>query len=82
MPVVLRSKGYKFRFYEADLDEPPHVHVEKDGIVAKFWLLPVRCARAGRFRAIEQREIERILLDNQEFLLDSWAKEKAKRANN
>jgi hypothetical protein len=26
MPVVLRVKGYRFWFYEADLDEPPHVH--------------------------------------------------------
>lgn len=32
MPVVLRVSGYKFGFYEADLvDEPPHVHVGKDG---------------------------------------------------
>lgn len=27
MPVVLRVKGYRFWFYEADLDEPPHVHI-------------------------------------------------------
>ena len=48
MPVVLRVKGYKFRFYQADLDEPPHVHVvQSDHLEAKFWLSPVRVARAG-----------------------------------
>ena len=36
MPVVLRVHGYKFFFYEADLaNEPPHVHVTKEGIEAK-----------------------------------------------
>lgn len=29
MPVILRIKGYRFWFYQADLDEPPHVHVGK-----------------------------------------------------
>jgi len=36
MPVILRIKGYKFWFYEADLAEPPHVHVGKDGKEANF----------------------------------------------
>lgn len=41
MPVILRVKGYRFWFYEADLDEPPHVHVGKAGMEAKYWLNPV-----------------------------------------
>lgn len=68
MPVVLRIKGYKFWFYEADLDEPAHVHVGTDGKEAKFWLRPRRLARAGRFKPVELREIERILRKNTEFL--------------
>jgi len=49
MPVVLRVQGYKFWFYMADVVEPPHVHVGKDGNEAKFWLKPVKVAREGRF---------------------------------
>jgi len=41
MPVVLRVKGYKFWFYEVDLDEPPHVHVGKEGKEAKYWIDPI-----------------------------------------
>jgi hypothetical protein len=82
MPVVLRIKGYKFWFYEADLDEPAHVHVGRESLEAKFWLNPVRLARAGRFKPIALREIERILHDNQEFLLAAWQKELDKRVNN
>ena len=81
MPVVLRSKGYKFSFYEADLNEPPHVHVSRAGAEAKFWLAPVKLARPGRFRAVDLREIERIIRENQEFLLSAWEDEKAKHAN-
>lgn len=42
MPLVFRYKGYRFHFYanEGDPREPIHVHVVKDGIDAKFWVLP------------------------------------------
>ena len=81
MPIVLRVKGYRFWFYEADLDEPPHVHVGKDGTEAKYWLGPVGIARAGRFKPVDLREIERIINDDLGFLLKAWELEKSKRAN-
>ena len=81
MPVVLRVKGYKFWFYEADLDEPPHVHVGKEDREAKFWLGSVKVVRSGRFKPAELREIERIINDNRDFLLNTWKKERSKRAN-
>ncbi len=81
MPVVLRIKGYKFWFYEADLDEPPHIHIGKAGKEAKYWLKPVRVAHAGRFKSIELGEIERIISNHIDFLLDAWAKEQTKYAN-
>jgi hypothetical protein len=31
MPTLLIWRGYKFRFYALDVDEPPHVHIVKDG---------------------------------------------------
>ncbi len=79
MPVVLRYKGYRCWFYEADLDEPAHVHEGKDGKGAKFWMNPVSVARAGRFRAQEMREIERILLEFRYDILEIWEKEQNKR---
>ncbi len=45
MPVVLRIKGYRFWFYQADLDEPPHIHIAKDGKEAKYWVNPISIAR-------------------------------------
>jgi hypothetical protein len=79
MPVVLRVNGYKFFFYEADLaNEPPHVHVSKEGNEAKFWLDPIRTAREGRFRKSDLRDIEHIIENNHDFLLNAWNKEKSK----
>jgi Domain of unknown function (DUF4160) len=75
MPVVLRIKGYRFWFYEADLNEPPHVHVGKEGREAKYWIDPVALVRAGRFREQELAEIERILADYRADLLTAWQKE-------
>ena len=72
MPVVLRIKGYRFWFYEADLDEPPHVHVGKDRKEAKYWIDSIRLARAGRFRNHELNEIEKILTSHQASLLSFW----------
>jgi Domain of unknown function (DUF4160) len=46
MPTVLRNGPYRCYFYAGDREEPPHVHVERDATVAKFWLDPVRLARA------------------------------------
>ena len=42
MPVVFRSDGYRFFFYsnEGRPLEAPHVHIERGGCEAKFWLSP------------------------------------------
>ena len=81
MPFILRIKGYRFRFYEADLDEPPHVHVGKEGKEAKFWMDPIARVRSGRFREHELNEIERILNVHQDGILDVWQEEQKRRGD-
>ncbi len=81
MPVVLRVKGYKFWFYEADLDEPPHVYVGRESREAKFWLDPIEVARAGRLKPEELREAERIIGDNLDYLMQVWQQEQSKRVD-
>lgn len=81
MPVVLRVKGYRFWFYQADLDEPPHAHIGKGDKQAKYWIDPIRLARSGRFRDHELNEIERILAKNQASLLRFWQQELGKRGH-
>ena len=42
MPTILRIGPYRFFFYAGDRDEPPHIHVERDDNIAKFWIGPVQ----------------------------------------
>ncbi len=41
MPVIFRENGFRFHFFsdEGDPLEPAHVHITKDGLNAKFWLM-------------------------------------------
>lgn len=78
MPVVLRVKGYRCFFYEADLSEPPHVHVAKQGSEAKFWVNPIGLAKSRGFREHELNEIEAILAKHWEEILQAWQREQEK----
>jgi len=72
MPTVLRAGPYRFFFYAGDGDEPPHVHVERDDGQAKFWLDPVRLQNSHGFAANEINIIEKLVIENQQHLLDRW----------
>jgi hypothetical protein len=49
MPTVFRAHGFRFYFVSHDLKEPPHVHVERGGAAAKFWLERCQLARNDGF---------------------------------
>jgi hypothetical protein len=79
MPVVLRIKGYRFWFYEADLDEPSHVHAGRQGSEAKYWLNPVALSKSRGFHERELTEIQKIVTECRDELLEAWRKEAMKR---
>jgi hypothetical protein len=81
MPILLRIKGYRLWFYEADLDEPPHVHVGKQANEAKYWLNPVALAKSRGFRDHELTEIRKIIDEYRDEILETWRKEEAKRGH-
>lgn len=72
MPTVLRVRGFEFYFYSHEPNEPPHVHVDKGGDSAKFWLNPVSLAKNIGFSAVELNKIQRIVEENQALLLEKW----------
>ena len=45
MPTIARIGPYRFFFYGNEGSEPPHVHVQRERMLAKFWLDPVSLAR-------------------------------------
>ena len=72
MPSVLRTGPYRFYFYSHEPNEPPHVHVDRDNLSAKFWLEPVELARNCGFSPKELRRIQKIIVQHQTALLEAW----------
>lgn len=73
MPTVLRIGPYRFFFYAADRDEPPHVHVERDDNVAKFWLDPVGLQDRSGFSRAEINRIAMVVNRYRTQLLEAWS---------
>jgi hypothetical protein len=72
MPTLIKIGPYRFFFYSNEGTEPPHVHVQKENNLAKFWLTPVALASSSRFKSYELNEIERYVLENQIQFLEAW----------
>jgi len=72
MPTVLRMEPYRFFFFAGDRDEPPHIHVEREDKVAKFWLDPVRLQSSGGFSRNEIIRIQRVVGEYQIQLKGAW----------
>ena len=71
-PTVLRTGPYRIYFYSHEPHEPPHIHIDRDHLSAKFWLNPVSLARNLGFVARELRQIERLIDERQRELLEAW----------
>jgi hypothetical protein len=71
-PCRLYSGPFRFYFYSHEPDEPPHIHVDRDDVSAKFWLDPVQLAANFGFRAHELREIQSKVAEHRDKFLESW----------
>jgi hypothetical protein len=75
MPVVFQHRGFKFFFYsnEGIPREPVHIHVQKDNVEAKFWLIPeVRVAYNDGYNARKLRELLEIVEHNRDRIERAW----------
>ncbi len=72
MPTVRRIGSARFFFYSNEGAEAPHIHVERAGGVAKFWLEPVGLASSSRLRGHELRRLERLVVEYRDEFLEAW----------
>ncbi len=72
MPTILRSGPYRFYFRSHEPNEPPHVHVDRDSLSAKFWLDPVGLARNSGFTPQELRRIQKLAVQHRAEFLEAW----------
>ena len=72
MPTILRIGPYRFYFYSNEHGEPAHIHIQRERMLAKFWLKPVMIASSTRFQPQELRKLEALVTDNKIALLEAW----------
>ena len=71
-PTVMRSGPYRLFFFSNEAGEPPHVHIQRERMLAKFWLEPVSLARSTGFAPAELRRIQAVVTENTRALLEAW----------
>ena len=72
MPRVLVTGPYRFYFYSHEPNEPPHIHVDRDNLSAKFWLDPLSLAQNLGFRPKELRQVQELVTHNQSRFMEAW----------
>ena len=68
----MRMGPFRFFFYSNEDGEPVHIHVQRDRMLAKYWLEPVILASSTRFPPNDLRKIESLVVENRETLLEAW----------
>jgi hypothetical protein len=72
MPTVLSIGPFRFFFYSNENGEPAHIHIQRENMLAKFWLKPVTLAGSTRFSRIELRKLQQLVAENKEVFLEAW----------
>jgi len=72
MPTILRIGPFRFFFYSNENGEPAHIHIQRENMLAKFWLKPVVLASSTRFSPKELRQLQQLVVENKETFLEAW----------
>ncbi len=72
MPTVLKDGPYSFVFFSSDGGEPPHIHVQRDRQIAKFWLEPAALANNHGFAGHELNRVAHLVAKHEQYLLEAW----------
>ncbi len=71
-PTIHREGPFRFFFYSHEPREPPHVHVERDDAIAKFWLHDAAIADSGGFPPRDLQRVAAIVMNRRDDFLEVW----------
>ena len=71
MPIIKRIRGYRFYFWSRENDEPPHIHVSKQGKQCKIWLDDLTVAHSY-FPNHELTKIKKMVDENIIEIRNKW----------
>jgi hypothetical protein len=72
VPTIARIGPYRFFFFANEGLEPPHVHVQRDRCLAKFWLRPVALTSASGFAGRELGRLHGLVEEHRDQFEEAW----------
>jgi hypothetical protein len=72
MPTIARLGTYRVFFFSNERLEPPHVHIQREKSLAKYWREAISLVSATGFSARELRKLEQLATENQPGWLEAW----------
>ena len=79
MPTIHYERGYAFRFYSNESNEPAHIHLIGKSGEMKIWLISLQVARVRSISDHEQTKLLGIVEKNQKKFLQEWDNFRQKR---
>ena len=78
MPTILLILGWRFFFYSNEGNEPVHVHCQKGGAEAKYWLdvQSFEATEAGSYgmSPADKRTVRSIIFQHFDYIVSEWSK--------
>ena len=71
MPLIIVEGGFRLFFY-SDEGYLAHVHVEKEGREAKFWINPIRLAKNRGLNSSELSKAQHLVTKHEKLIKEKW----------
>jgi hypothetical protein len=72
MPTILVENGFRLYFYPNENFEPPHVHVQYQSAVAKFWVGPVALASNKGMKTSDLKRAGDLVRKHEKLIQEKW----------
>lgn len=72
MPTILTESGFRLYFFANENNEPPHVHVQYQSAVAKFWIKPIAVAKNLGMTSSELRKAGTMVAKHEKLIEEKW----------
>lgn len=72
LPTILFIDGFRLYFFSNENNEPPHVHVQYQSSLAKFWINPVALATNRGLKSSDLKKAGDIVRNNEKLIQEKW----------
>jgi len=78
VPTILYILGWRFFFYSNENKEPIHIHAQKAGKEAKYWLkikeFEIEEAFSYKLSPKDKRDVKKIIYEHFDYIVEQWSR--------